>query len=297
MGHHSSHPPSVLGYADRPVTKAPNWHGLVTLDILLNNLTTGLYLVTALGETVAPATFGSVTRLAYPLALLLLFGDLVCLVLDLGDPWRFHHMLRVWKPSSPMSLGTWCLTAYAVPLTVLVALGLVPGGTAGLEWIRQPLLLIGLVPALGAALYKGVLFSTTSQPGWRDARWLGGYLVNSAVLLGGMTVLGLAVLAGDDRLVGILRWAVAALLALNLVVFLLLVADLREALRQARSRRALAVLGLLTMLCSLVIPFILVVAGEPALMLGGVLLSVFGAGLVRFEIVRLPHLLHAPGPM
>ena len=41
----------------------------------------------------------------------------------------------------------------------------------------------GLLPALGSAVYKGVLFSTTSQPGWKDARWLGGYHANSAVVL------------------------------------------------------------------------------------------------------------------
>ena len=44
------------------------------------------------------------------------------LVLDLGDPLRFHHMLRVFKPSSPMSLGTWSLAAYSLPLTLIVAI-------------------------------------------------------------------------------------------------------------------------------------------------------------------------------
>ena len=31
------------------------------------------------------------------------------LVDDLGRPERFHHMLRVAKPTSPMSMGTWIL--------------------------------------------------------------------------------------------------------------------------------------------------------------------------------------------
>jgi hypothetical protein len=44
-------------YADRLVTKAPNWHGLVALDVLFNNMSTGLFLVAALGELVAPADF------------------------------------------------------------------------------------------------------------------------------------------------------------------------------------------------------------------------------------------------
>ena len=42
------------GYADRPVTKAPNWHGLVAMDTLFNNMSTGLFLVAALGELSAP---------------------------------------------------------------------------------------------------------------------------------------------------------------------------------------------------------------------------------------------------
>src|SRR4051794_21303098 len=95
------------GYTTRPVTKAPHWGGLVAWDMLLNNLATGLFLVAALGELAAPRVFTAVATAAYPLALGLLLLDLLLLVLDLGDPWRFHHMLRVFKPSSPMSFGVW----------------------------------------------------------------------------------------------------------------------------------------------------------------------------------------------
>src|SRR5206468_8072991 len=116
------------GYAARPVTKAPAWHGLVAWDMLFNGLTTGLFLVAALGELAAPAAFTPVAKAAYPLALALLLIDLVCLVLDLGDPLRFHYMLRVFKPASPMSLGAWCLTAYSLPLTAAAALSLLPAG-------------------------------------------------------------------------------------------------------------------------------------------------------------------------
>ena len=40
------------GYSARSATKAPDWHGLVVWDLLLNNLATGLFLVAALGEGV-----------------------------------------------------------------------------------------------------------------------------------------------------------------------------------------------------------------------------------------------------
>src|SRR5699024_362068 len=39
-------------------------------------------------------------------------GSLYALIHDLGRPARFHHMLRVAKPTSPMSVGTWLLSAY-----------------------------------------------------------------------------------------------------------------------------------------------------------------------------------------
>src|SRR5947207_10081621 len=132
---------SGAGYAAGPVTKAPAWHGLVAWDVLFNGLTTGLFLVAALGELAAPAAFTPVARAAYPLALALLLADLVCLVLDLGDPLRFHHMLRVFKPTSPMSLGTWCLTIYSFPLTVVAALSLLSADgfepRPALEWVRK----------------------------------------------------------------------------------------------------------------------------------------------------------------
>ncbi len=36
----------------------------------------------------------------------------VALVHDLGKPSRFVNMLRVAKPTSPMSVGTWILSVY-----------------------------------------------------------------------------------------------------------------------------------------------------------------------------------------
>src|SRR2546423_510586 len=76
-----------------------------------------------------------------------------------------------------------------------------------LEWARKAAVVLGLLPALGSALYKGVLLSTNAQPGWRDARWLGGYLANSALLLGCAELLVLAMLLGQERAGGILRTA------------------------------------------------------------------------------------------
>jgi Ni/Fe-hydrogenase subunit HybB-like protein len=287
---------TVVGYQSRPATKPPNWHGLVTLDMVLNNLSTGLFLVAAVGELLDPVAFRPMARLAYPLALLFLLGDLVCLVLDLGDPKRFHHMLRVWKPSSPMSLGTWVLSAYAVPVTLL-AIGSVfsIGGSVGLDILRRVLLAVGAVLAVGAAAYKGVLFSTTSQRGWEEARWMGGYLINSALCLGAAEMLLLVVLTGHRPEVAEgLRLAARLLLVLNLVAIGLLAADVRVPLRTAMRLSEIAVLAVIAIVVGALLPLVMVGSSSPVVVVLALVLMLVGAGAVRQAIVQLPHRLAGP---
>ena len=286
----SARPAADTGYAARPITKAPNWHGLVAWDTLFNNLTTGLFLAAALAELAAPRVFAGVARAAYPVALVLLLADLVCLVFDLGDPLRFHHMLRVFKPTSPMSLGTWCITVYALPLTLLALLSILPGPGAALEWARRPAMILGLLPALGTAVYKGVLFSTTAQPGWKDARWLGGYLASSAVMLGAAQLLLLALVTGQPEAAVALRVALVPLLVLNAIALGLVISDVRGTLVRTYDRAALGRLALLVVGGGLLAPLGLLALGGPKPVAGAVLLIVLGALLVRAELVRLPHL-------
>lgn len=295
MGPDAATSTRVPGYGGRPTTKAPNWHGLVTLDLLFNNLSTGLFLAAVLGELVMPARVRPLVVAAYPIAWLFLIGDLVCLVLDLGDPSRFHHMLRVWKPTSPMSLGTWVLTAYAVPLTLLSAMGFLAGVDA-LRPLRLVLIVIGMVLAVGAAVYKGVLFSTTAQRGWGDARWLGGYLINSALVLGSAEMLLLATVLGAPEAAGPYRLALRALLVLNAVALALLVSDLRAALTSVRGPLVLVVLGLLAALGGILAPLWLLGAGTPTPDWIALALILVGAVVVRQEMVRLPHRLGKARP-
>src|SRR5277367_1994329 len=220
--HPISKPPSSgggsqSGYANVPVTKAPGWYGTIAWDALLNGMAMGLFLAAAVSELVAPAIFTRVAKVAYPVALVLLLVDLVLLVLDLGDPFRFHHMLRVFKPSSPMSLGTWCLTIFSLPLTAAAGLSLLSEIGIDFEWARLLAVVVGLLPGFGSAAYKGVLLSTNAQPGWKDARWLGGYLTNSALLMGCAELLVLSALMGQAKATAILRIAFVVLLLLNVI--------------------------------------------------------------------------------
>ena len=281
-----------VGYLGMDVTKPPDWHGLVTLDLLFNNLTTGLFLAAAIGELARPALVGPLARLAYPIALVFLLIDLGCLVLDLGNWTRFHHMLRVFKPTSPMSLGTWSLTAYSLPLTLIVAVELL----IWLEWlpaagmiqiIRKVILGLGLLPAFGSAVYKGVLFSTSSQPGWKDARWLGAYLVNSALTYGSAGLVVLAVAMGREARP--IRWATIALLALNLVTLMLLMAELRPTLIRVYPRNRLGSMGQLAVVVGVCVPLGLLLSSNLLALLAAFACMIVGGLAWRHAIVMLPH--------
>jgi Polysulphide reductase, NrfD len=287
------------GYTAQDVTKVPGWHGLVAWDLLFNNLTTGLFLFAAVGELASPALLGPVARAAYPIALVLLLTDLMMLVLDLGDPLRFHHMLRVFKPSSPMSLGTWSLTAYSLPLTLIVAIevaqaiNLLPPRSTALEWVHKSAVVFGLLPAFGSLAYKGVLFSTSSQPGWKDARWLGGFMANSALMLGCAELLAVSILAGYARPTAALRTVVVVLLLLNIIPAGLLFAELHKTLlRIYRDRQVYRVLVFIFVGGTL-IPLVLLLVGDGApWILSAVLLILLGSLAIRFVIIKVPHASH-----
>jgi DMSO reductase anchor subunit len=90
----------------------------------------------------------------------------VLLIRDLGRPDRFYNMLRVFKPTSPMSMGTWILTCFGPSAGVAAAsdvLGIFP---------RLGRFFEGVAALLGPALstYTAVLIADTSVPVWHEAR-------------------------------------------------------------------------------------------------------------------------------
>ncbi len=280
--------PTMTGYAHRTPVKRPEWHSLIAWDMFFNNITTGLFLVAAVCELAAPDTFHSTTRWAYPVALAVLMADLLCLVLDLGDPLRFHHMLRVIKPTSPMSLGTWCLTVYSLPLTVIVAMDLLMPGK--LAWVRWLALAGGILPAFGSAVYKGVLISTSSQPGWKEARWLGGYLANSAVMIGCAGMSFIAVITGQAAANSKLRTALEVLILLNAIPTVLLAIDVQGALAGLFDRNERLGLAALTIAGGLLIPLgLLIVSGHAASNIISVVFLLATSLFIRFLLVKLPH--------
>jgi hypothetical protein len=277
------------GYANKTVTKVPGWHGIIAWDALLNGMATGLFLAAAASELAAPAVFMRVAKAAYPVALVLLLVDLGLLVLDLGDPLRFHHMLRVFKPSSPMSLGTWCLTIFSLPLTAAAGLSVLAELGWDFEWARILAVIVGLLPGFGSAAYKGVLLSTNAQPGWKDARWLGGYLTNSALLMGCSELLVLSALMRQTQATSILRAAFIVLIVLNVIPLGLLFANLRPTYARLYTREQQWRVGAL-IAAGAVIPLGLMLLNDGLLsIVAAVICLLAQSWLIRAVYVKIPH--------
>lgn len=277
-------------YATHPPTQPPAWHALVGWDFIFNGLSTGLFITTSLGELVRPSIFAPLAPVAYSLALGLLLADLVCLVLDLGDPSRFHHMLRVFKPHSPMSLGVWSMTLFSFFASAAALLALLPTASPAAVGLRLLVGAVGLIPALATAVYKGVLFSTTAQPIWKDARWLGAYVTSSAFVLGWAQLLLIAVAVSSHQSRAMLQTALLAATVLNAAPFALLLRDVHAGLSGVYDLHRLTLaLGALA-IAGAVAPLVLLFSEPTTPMTITAVVLVIAANLfVRFEWVKLPH--------
>jgi hypothetical protein len=173
----------------------------------------------------------------------------------------------------------------------------VPSGALSLlEWARKPAVVSAILPAFGSAVYKGVLISTNAQPGWRQARWLGGYMTTAAPLLGTTLLFFLALLFKQERAIAMLRICLLPLLALNFVILILLARDVRQALESRWSDRERSWIIITSIGCGLIAPLVLwpfARGGVPAIALVAFVLA--GSLFIRFVIVLLPHASHAHG--
>ncbi len=173
-------------YYDIPMLKKPVWSWEIGCYFFLGGLSAGSYLLARLAERFGGETYRPLTRTGTAVATVALLPCPPLLIADLGDWSRFHHMLRVFKPRSPMSLGSWLLTGYSGILFL----------TALREWRRDrhpsrrrrwgDLLFAavdaaGLPTALMFSGYTGVLLSGTATPVWSKNPWLGPLFTASAI--------------------------------------------------------------------------------------------------------------------
>ena len=267
------------------VTKPPPWHGLIVMDLFCAELAAGLFIVAALGDLVAHGAYGAASRIGYIAAFPIAFIDVLCLVFDLGDPLRFHHMLRVFKLRSPMSIGTWAVSGFSILSFVCFVLAIL--NLPGLAQTRAIIGGIGIPIALFVGGYKGVMLSCTAQPVWKSARWLGAELVTSAALLGTAALLLVAVLLPAASAEPGLRLAELIMLCINFIFTLAFTLEAYPQLVTAHSRQLLNLGGLL--LVGWIVPIVLLLLGAAPGIIASACLILAAGIAYRFELVMYPH--------
>jgi formate-dependent nitrite reductase membrane component NrfD len=153
-------------YYDRPVLKEPVWIWAVPAYFFVGGAAGA---ASVLGETAealgGPEMAGLVKRARWLGAAGGAVGTAL-LVYDLGRPARFLHMLRVFRPSSPMSVGSWVLAA-AAPM--FAASAVLPH-TGPLGRVGNAIGKVAAALGLPLAGYTGVLLASTAVPLWQAAR-------------------------------------------------------------------------------------------------------------------------------
>jgi hypothetical protein len=160
-------------YYGRPVLKTPVWEWKIAAYLFTGGLAAGTAVVAAGADLVRAQHLRRACWLGSFGALL---ASIVLLVGDLGRPERFHHMLRVAKPTSPMSVGTWILTAFGPGVGAAALWELLPARWRS-SWparlLRGVSRVVGLASAAtapGVATYTAALLSQTAVPGWHEVR-------------------------------------------------------------------------------------------------------------------------------
>ena len=153
----------MRSYYGRPILKEPTWKPEIPLYFFAGGLAGGsavLGMAGRIGRNERLARAGLYTSLAAELV------SPPLLISDLGRPERFLNMFRVFKPTSPMSVGSWLLGASG-GVTSLTALLEATHRAPRVKVVAE-----GASALLGLPLatYTGVLVANTAIPAWHDAR-------------------------------------------------------------------------------------------------------------------------------
>jgi hypothetical protein len=154
---------AVRSYYGRPVIKPPVWKPEIPWYLFSGGLGGGsaglAYLAGRAGNDI-------LARRAWLAAMAGVGASPLLLISDLGYPSRFLNMLRMFKVTSPMSVGSWVLVGAGATTSVAAAhawTGLLPR-TARVAGPAAALL------GLPLSTYTGALIAQTAVPVWHEAR-------------------------------------------------------------------------------------------------------------------------------
>jgi formate-dependent nitrite reductase membrane component NrfD len=177
----------------------PLWEWWIVFYFFVGGIAGGAYFIAAVIELVSTPEDRPIARSAYHLAFPLAVLSGLFLILDLGSPLRFWHMLVYRKtllpwpvPDSPISVGSYGLLIFSLFsflsfMDTLVETGRLPWAPLRLRYNSLPrkvYAVLGGIAGFFLASYTGVLLATTHLPMWSGTPLLGALFVASGAATG-----------------------------------------------------------------------------------------------------------------
>ena len=161
--------PEGPSYYGLPVLKEPVWKWFIPTYFFTGGLAGAAAVLGATEQLAGTRGSRPLIERCRVVALGAAGASSALLIADLGRPLRFLNMLRVFRPTSPMNMGTWILSSFGALSAVAAAPTLLPLP----RWTRP----VSDAAALGAGAvglplvgYTGVLLSNTAVPVWQETR-------------------------------------------------------------------------------------------------------------------------------
>lgn len=195
-----TNPARPLGYYGIPVIHGPHWKWLIIAYFFFGGISGSSAALAAIARLVGGTRSTDLARTATYVAIAALAPCPAFLILDLGRPARFLNMLRAFRPTSPMSMGTWGLSAYGLFITLATLLQLWEDLSPSDKQSVLPahngtVRLVALLSGAGGlfvAGYTGVLLAATAVPIWSKSPGLLGPLFVSSAMSSGLATISLA---------------------------------------------------------------------------------------------------------
>jgi hypothetical protein len=150
-------------YHGQPILKAPVWSKEIPNYLFAGGLAGAS---ATLAYTAELRGAGELGRRAWITSTAALMVCPPLLIIDLGRPERFFNMLRMFKVTSPMSMGSWILSLSGATTTLAAAHALT-GRLAPGAAVARPL---AGASGLMLSTYTAALLADTAVPAWHEAR-------------------------------------------------------------------------------------------------------------------------------
>jgi protein NrfD len=155
-------------YYGKPAIKSSHYGWLITFYFFLGGLASALQFISTVIDLLGGKKNEKLVIFGRYSALIGAMISPFLLITDLHTPRRWYNMLRIFRSTSPMSIGSWALATFGT-FSGITAFGQTVDTLFGFKAARWLARLSSIPAALAGgvvSLYTGTLLATTSTPLW-----------------------------------------------------------------------------------------------------------------------------------